>query len=512
MNDVLVEPSRQAPPCAMVVFGGAGDLTRRLLIPALYNLMRTKLLSDRFAIIGVARSPMSTEEFRQSLTDAMRDFARTRGGESGGTELDEAAWSALRERVEYINADLTDAVTYQELGRRLKAASETRGCGDSCLFYLAVGAQLFSPIIHQLAAAGLVEQKRGWRRVIIEKPFGTDFESAKRLNADLLGVLEENQIYRIDHYLGKETVQNVLVMRFGNGIFEPLWNRDHIDNIQITVAETVGVERRAFFYEKTGALRDMVPNHLFQLLTLIAMEPPTTFEANAVRNEKVKVLDAVRPFFGNDAFTNSVRGQYLAGSIGGKTVLGYRHEPNVAPDSKVETYVAMKITIDNWRWAGVPFYLRTGKSLQRRSSQIVVQFKHAPYAMFRDTSVERLTANRLILHIQPDEGVSFQFGAKIPGPLLRMRDVRMDFRYKDYFDAKPSTGYEALIYDCMLGDATLFQRGDSVESGWRVVQPIIDAWNGKSDALVADYDAGSEGPKLADELLERDGRRWFAVT
>jgi glucose-6-phosphate 1-dehydrogenase len=512
MNNLLVEPSRQAPPCAMVVFGGAGDLTKRLLIPALDNLMRTKLLPNGFAIIGVARSPMSTEDFRQSLTEAMHDFARTRGGESGGTELDEAAWSALRERVEYFNADLTDAFTYQELARRLKAASAKYGCGENCLFYLAVAAQLFSPIIHQLAVAGLVEQKRGWCRVIIEKPFGTDFESAKRLNADLLGVLDENQIYRIDHYLGKETVQNVMVMRFGNGIFEPLWNRDHIDNIQITVAETVGVERRASFYEKTGALRDMVPNHLFQLLTLIAMEPPTTFEADAVRNEKVKVLDAVRPFLGTDPFTNSVRGQYLAGSIGGMNVRGYRQEPNVAPDSATETYVAMKITIDNWRWAGVPFYLRTGKSLQRRSSQIVVQFKHAPYAMFRDTRVERLTANRLILHIQPDEGVSFQFGAKIPGPSVRMGDVRMDFRYKDYFDAKPSTGYETLIYDCMLGDATLFQRGDSVEAAWRVVQPLIDAWSARSGAPVASYDAGSAGPKLADELLERDGRRWLPMT
>ncbi len=513
MNEARIEDesSQPSPPCVMVVLGAAGDLTKRLLIPALYNLMRSKLINERFALIGVARNQMSTEEFRQGLTEAIQDFVTHRGGHDEDAGLDQTAWATLRERIEYFQGELTEAATYEELRRRLIGTSTTLGCGGNCLFYLAVDASLFSPIIHRLAHAGLVKQTEGWRRVIVEKPFGTDFESAKRLNADILSVLEENQIYRIDHYLGKETVQNVMVLRFGNGIFESLWNRDHIDNIQITVAETVGVERRASFYEKTGALRDMVPNHLFQLLTLIAMEPPNTFEANAVRSEKVKVLDAVHPYSAADALKNSVRGQYLAGTVGGKPVRGYRHEPDVAPDSNIETYVALKVTIDNWRWAGVPFYLRTGKSLPRRSSQIVVQFKHAPYVMFRETPVERLTANRLILHIQPNEGVSLQFGAKVPGPMVRVGEVRMDFHYKDYFDAKPSTGYETLIYDCMLGDATLFQRADSVESAWRVVQPIIDSWAAEPNANVAPYEAGTAGPTLADELLERDGWHWFPV-
>ncbi|HWK43432.1 MAG TPA: glucose-6-phosphate dehydrogenase [Stellaceae bacterium] len=511
----MTEPSAKpnpASPCTMVIFGAAGDLTRRLLMPALYNLMRDGLLSDDFSLIGIARTEMSSEEFRSGLTDAMNDFVANRGSSAAPEGLDEAAWKKLIDRAEYFPGDIADNATYEKLTQHLEKAAQQHDGVANALFYLAVAASLFSPIVHKLAEAGLTNQSKGWRRVIIEKPFGTDYASAMALNADVLGVLAEDQVYRIDHYLGKETVQNIMVFRFANGIFEPLWNRDHIDNIQITVAETVGVERRASFYEKTGALRDMVPNHLFQLLTLIAMEPPNTFAADAVRTEKVKVLDAIHPFTPENALENTVRGQYSAGSIGDKRVNAYRDEPDVNPKSSVETYVAMRVMIDNWRWAGMPFYLRTGKSLKRRTSEIVVQFKRAPYMLFRETAVDRLTANRLILHIQPDEGVSLQFGAKVPGPIVQMGNVRMDFRYKDYFKASPSTGYETLIYDCMQGDPTLYQRADSVESSWKVVQPIIDSWKAHPEHPLAMYPAGSQGPAEADELLAREGRRWYELT
>jgi glucose-6-phosphate 1-dehydrogenase len=349
--------------------------------------------------------------------------------------------------------------------------------------------------------------------VIVEKPFGRDLESARALNRELLGVLREEQIFRIDHYLGKETVQNILVLRFANGIFEPIWNRDHIDHVQITVAETVGVERRGNFYDATGALRDMVPNHLFQLLALIAMEAPPRFTAEAVRAEKVKVLDAVRRFTAADALTDVVRGQYGAGSPGGggEELPGYREEPRVAPGSTTETYVAMKLLIENWRWAGTPFYLRTGKRLAKRISEVAVQFKRAPHLMFRGTPVEQLGANMAVVHIQPDEGVSLRFGAKVPGPAVRLGDVAMRFNYADYFQTTPRTGYERLLYDCMIGDATLFQRADNVEVGWSVVQPILDAWARQPSRGIARYAAGSSGPWEADELLARDGRQWRPI-
>jgi glucose-6-phosphate 1-dehydrogenase len=511
MLDTAQTP-RRAAPTTMVIFGAAGDLTKRLLIPALYNLVRANLLPDGFSLIGIARSSTSTQDFRQSLRQTLEDFVAHRAGGDHSEGLDQKAWKWLSERIEYTVGDLNDSSTYEKLRQQLEKSKERAGSAN-CLFYLAVAPSLFSPIIHHLAEAGLtLEEGADHRRVVIEKPFGTDFESAKQLNADILSVLQEKQVYRIDHYLGKETVQNVMVFRFANGIFESLWNRDHIDNIQITVAETVGVERRARFYEQTGALRDMVPNHLFQLLTLIAMEPPNTFEANAVRNEKVKVLDAVHLLTETETLQDSVRGQYVAGVMDGGPVKGYREEQDVSPSSTVETDVALKFMIDNWRWAGVPFYLRTGKRLARRTSFVVVQFKRAPLAMFRETTVERMRANRLLLYLQPEEGLSLQLGAKIPGPILRVGDVRMDFNYRDYFEAEPNTGYETLIYDCMLGDATLFQRADSVESAWRVVQPILDAWAAHPDANFEFYAAGSDGPKSAHQLLARDGRNWFPLT
>jgi glucose-6-phosphate 1-dehydrogenase len=346
--------------------------------------------------------------------------------------------------------------------------------------------------------------------VIVEKPFGLDLESARALNRDMLSVLSEDQVYRIDHFLGKETVQNIMAFRFANGLFEPVWNRDHIDHVQITVSETVGVELRGKFYETTGALRDMVPNHLFQLFTLTAMEPPVSFSAGAVRDRKEDVLMAVRPLSPEEARNASVRGQYTPGEIDGRAVPGYREEPNVDPQSVTETYAALRLTIDNWRWAGVPFYLRTGKRMARRDSEIAICFKQAPLALFRKEPIEQPKPNWLVLQIAPDEGISLEFEAKVPGPNVRLGTVRMNFLYKDYFQVAPSTGYETLIYDCMIGDPTLFQRADNIEAGWRAVQPVLDAWQRDADA-VSFYPAGSAGPKAADDLLARDGRAWRPI-
>jgi glucose-6-phosphate 1-dehydrogenase len=344
--------------------------------------------------------------------------------------------------------------------------------------------------------------------VVIEKPFGHDLPSAKALNAEILKTLQEHQIYRMDHFLGKETVQNIMALRFANGLFEPLWNRQHIDHIQITAAETVGVERRGKFYEETGALRDMVPNHVFQLLALTAMEPPISFDANAVRDKKAEVIEAIRPIKPGRALKDAVRGQYGAGTVLGKQVQAYRREPDVAPDSTTETYIACKLKIDNWRWAGVPFYLRTGKYLKRRWTEIAIRFHQAPYTLFRGTHVERLNPNWMILRIQPDEGIALEFAAKRPGPTVKLNSVSMDFAYKTYFDMAPNTGYETLIYDCMIGDATLFQRADNIEAGWRAVQPILDAWANNPPNGFPNYVAGGNGPTAADELLARDGRAW----
>ncbi len=355
------------------------------------------------------------------------------------------------------------------------------------------------------------EQGGRWRRVVIEKPFGHDLPSAKALNAAILKTLQEHQIYRMDHFLGKETVQNIMALRFANGLFEPLWNREHIDHIQITAAETVGVEHRGKFYEGTGALRDMVPNHLFQLLSLTAMEPPISFDAEAVRDKKAEVIQAIRPPSPRQVPRDAVRGQYDAGTVLGKTVQAYRSEPDVSPQSNTETYVAWRLKIDNWRWAGVPFYLRTGKYLKDRRTEIAIRFHQAPYTLFRGTEVERMNPNWMILRIQPDEGISLQFAAKRPGPTVTLGNVRMDFAYKSYFDMAPSTGYETLLYDCMIGDATLFQRADNIEAGWRAVQPILDSWAANPPKDFPNYAAGSDGPAEADQLLARGGRSWRAL-
>jgi glucose-6-phosphate 1-dehydrogenase len=473
-----------APPCAMVIFGAAGDLTKRLVVPALYNLAGAHQLSDKFRLVGVDLAPLNAEQWRAHLTEAMKGFV-THDGEFHLDGVDQTTWRWLTERMSYMPGDLTNPDTYRKLGEHLEQLDKTAGTAGNHLFYLAVADRFFGPAVAALGAAKLTEQKNGqWRRVIIEKPFGHDLPSAKALNASILKTLEEQQIYRIDHFLGKETVQNIMALRFANGIFEPLWNRHQIDHVQITAAETVGVEHRGKFYEKTGALRDMVPNHVFQLLAMTAMEPPISFDADAVR------------------------GQYDAGTVLGKPVRAYRQEPDVAPNSTTETFVACKFIIDNWRWAGVPFYLRTGKYMTRRSTEIAIRFHQAPFALFRGTDVEQTHPNWMILRVQPDEGIALEFAAKYPGPTVTLSTVSMDFSYKNYFKVAGGTGYETLIYDCMIGDATLFQRADTVEAGWQAVQPIIDYWASNPARDFPNYVAGSSGPAAADALLARDGHAW----
>jgi glucose-6-phosphate 1-dehydrogenase len=495
-----VLPGRQAPPATMVIFGAGGDLTKRLVVPALYNLVQARKLPDGFAIVGIDHNDRTTEQWCQTLTEMMQASTRAAG-------IDAQAWSWLIRRMHYMRGDFTQPETFSRLEKLLVEQPEQNRPAN-VLFYLAVADRFFGPIIEGLGQSGLIRRSEGaWRRVIVEKPFGHDLASAQALNAQILKVLSEDQIFRIDHFLGKETVQNILVLRFANGIFEPLWNRDHVDHIQITAAETVGVEGRSRFYEKTGALRDMVPNHLFQLLAMIGMEPPISFDADAVRAKKTELFQAIHPV----SPENAVRGQYGAGVVLGRKVRDYRHEPDVAPDSTTETYVALKLGIDNWRWAGVPFYLRTGKCLSARTTEIAVQFRQAPYSLFRDTPVERLPPNILTLRIQPDEGLSVSFSAKRPGSEIEIDGVAMDFAYRDYFEPLAAVGYETLIYDCLRGDATLFQRADTVEAAWRALQGLLDSWARHRPTDFPNYVAGSAGPDAADRLLARDGCAWLPV-
>jgi len=486
-------------PCSFVIFGVTGDLTHRLVLPSLYNLAATNLLPDKFCVVGVARKGTSGEALRDSLMKGLRQFA-TR-------PVDDAVAKRLLECVTSIEADPKDPASFDAMRERLEKLEANRSTGGNRLFYLATPPDAFAPISRQLGRTGLLKEDKddgAWRRLVIEKPFGTDLASAKALDAELLKIVDEHQIYRIDHYLGKETVQNILVLRFANGMFEPIWNRDHIDHVQITVDEKIGVGHRGSFYDSTGALRDMVPNHLFQLLSLAAMEPPIRFDAHSVRSEKADVLAAIQIQSEEEALKNSVRGQYL----GGVEIPDYRKTEDVKPDSTTETLVALKLTIDNWRWAGVPFYLRTGKALGIKRTEVAIKFKEAPFAMFRCTPVDRLSQNYLVISVEPTEGISLQFNTKVPGPSIVINDVEMKFRYKDYFKAEPSTGYETLIYDCMIGDNILFQRADSVEAGWQAVQPFLDAWKKAGSKGLEFYKAGSEGPACADELLKRDGRSW----
>jgi glucose-6-phosphate 1-dehydrogenase len=495
---------RITAPCIMVIFGATGDLTKRKLFPALYNLAKSQHLTRDFAIACVSRSEISNEAFREQISRDIKSFATT--------NVEEGIWNWFLERIYYINGDVKLPETYQKLQTLLIELDQKHATLGNYFFYLSTSPDYFGEIVKQLGSAGLMHEEGGvFRRVIIEKPFGHDLESARQLNADISRVLDEKQIYRIDHYLGKETVQNILVFRFGNAIFDPIWNRRYIDHIQITAAETVGVEKRGGYYDTSGALRDMVPNHLLQLLSLTAMEPPISFEANAVRGEQAKVLQAISPIPPEDVLTRAIRGQYGEGRVNDEVLAAYRTEPQVAPDSTTETFVALKLMIDNWRWAGVPFYLRTGKRMPKRVTEISIQFKQAPLLLFRNTPVERLRTNRLVIHIQPDEGISLRFGAKIPGPVMKVGAVEMDFNYSDYFGSTPSTGYERLLYDCMIGDATLFQRADMVEAGWQVIEPVLDVWKALPPRKFPNYPAGTWGPPEADELLKTDGHEWWKI-
>jgi glucose-6-phosphate 1-dehydrogenase len=493
--------ARPADPCVMVIFGAAGDLTSRKLIPALYNLAKANLLSREFAIVGLSHGAMSTEQFRQKVTSDVKHYA------GGDVDQDIVEWFC--KRVYYISGEFDDKSVYPKLKDFLQKVDQDHTTHGNFFFYLATAPNFFGPIVEHLAEVGLMEENnQHWRRVIIEKPFGHDLDSAKTLNLQLLKVAKEKQIYRIDHYLGKETVQNILAFRFANGIFEPIWNRRYIDHVQISVAETVGVEGRGSYYDQAGALRDMVPNHIMQLISLTSMEPPISFHADAVRDEQAKILHAIQLWSSEEVLTKTVRGQYGAGIINGQRVPGYREEEDVPHDSKTETFVAMKLLIDNWRWADVPFYLRTGKRLAAQNTHIVIQFRRAPFVLFRDTPVENLMPNQLVLHISPEEGISLQFAAKVPGPIMRLGAVDMNFEYADYFGLQPSTGYERLLHDCMIGDQTLFQRADMVEAGWCVVSPALDVWKALPPRNFPNYEAGTWGPKEADDLLERDGRHW----
>jgi len=495
-----IGPGRSGDPCIMVIFGASGDLTKRKLIPALYNLAKDNLLSKEFALVGCARNELTSEQFRDMIGKEIGEYATTK--------VDPDLWHWMARRIYYLCGDFDDASVYDKLRDLLAQIDKEHGTRGNYFYYLATAPSFFAPIVKQLGAAGLVTEETGWRRVIIEKPFGRNYESAVALNKEIRQVLNEKQIYRIDHYLGKETVQNILVFRFANGIFEPIWNRRYIDHVQITVSETVGVEQRGGYYDKAGTLRDMVPNHIFQLISLTAMEPPISFDADVVRDEQAKILKAIPPPNDEEVLVRTVRGQYGEGVMDGVKVPAYRAEPMVAPDSRTETFVAMKLFIDNWRWADVPFYLRTGKRLPQRATQIAIQFKRAPFVLFRKTAVDRLEPNRLVLHLQPDEGISLSFGAKVPGPVVQIGDVNMNFNYTDYFNATPQTGYERLLYDCMLGDATLFQRSDMVETAWHVVAPVLDVWEALPPRKFPNYAAGTWGPTEADDLLAKDHRHW----
>ncbi len=498
------EPEARARGCVVVILGASGDLTHRKLVPALYNLSRQRLLPRHFAVVGFARSDWSDEEFRASMADKVKSYA--------ADDFDARAWAWLEQRIHYHRGDFSSAPDFASLKERLDAIDDEIGAPGDYLFYLATAPEFFTPVVGNLDGAGLTtEQGDAWRRVVVEKPFGRDLDSARALNRELLCHLAEKQIYRIDHYLGKETVQNLLVFRFANGIFEPIWNRRYVDHVQITVAETLGVEGRGGYYDHAGALRDMVPNHIFQLISLVAMEPPISFDADAVRDEQSKALRAIELLSEEAVLTETVRGQYGAGQAGERRLPAYRAEERVSPQSKTETFVAMKLGIDNWRWKGVPFYLRVGKALPQRVTEITVQFKSPPFMLFRDTPVSDLAPNQLVINVQPDEGITLHFGVKVPGARMRIGSVDMDFKYREHFGRELATGYERLLHDAIQGDQTLFQRADMVEAGWEVVTPVLDVWQALPARDFPNYAAGSWGPADATELIERDGRAWRAI-
>ncbi|HVE41209.1 MAG TPA: glucose-6-phosphate dehydrogenase [Planctomycetota bacterium] len=494
---------RPAGPCCLVIFGATGDLTRRKLLPALYFLADRGLLQRAFAVIGIARTKLSQAAFRNNARAAIREFVSPRAAIS-------PAWKDLEQRFFYVSGDFQKPATAAELKRLVSRCDREYQTEGNCLFYLATPPSAFAPIIRNLDRAGLSregDRSPGWRRIIVEKPFGRDLESARELNGVLRKAFEERQIYRIDHYLGKETVQNLLVLRFANGIFEPIWNRRYVDHVQITVAETLGVDGRGRFYEEMGALRDVVQSHMLQLLALAAMEPPISLQPDAIHDERLRVLHAVRPLSPEDVLASTVRGQYGPGAVG-QPVSGYPQESGVSPDSTTETYAALRLFIDNWRWMDVPFYLRTGKRLPKRITEIAVRFRDAPLPLFGRGP----EPNWLLIRIQPEEGISLAFDVKVPGPGFVTRKVAMDFNYKEYFGPAPPTGYEILLYDAMIGDSTLFHRADMVGASWAIVTPILDVWKTLRPRDFPNYPAGlAWGPPDAGTLLKQDGREWHAL-
>ncbi|MBI1917192.1 MAG: glucose-6-phosphate dehydrogenase [Planctomycetes bacterium] len=508
--------SRPGDPCIMVLFGCGGDLTKRLLMPAIYNLVCDGLLPEQFAIIGADRSDMTTEDFRARLSDEKDGIKKY----NTRKDFNPKVWAWITSRLHYVNTAPADGYTkVAELVKKLDAQYQAR---DNVLFYYAVPPSVFGAISAKLYENGFKEGK-GWRRIIVEKPFGTDLPSAQKLNKEILSFWNEEQIYRVDHYLGKETVQNVLAFRFANEMFEPLWNKKHIDHVQLTVSEAVDVEGRGY-YDEAGVLRDMIQNHMFQMLTYIAMEPPISFSADDIRNEKAKVLKAIRLYSPEAVLRNTVRGQYGAGKkADGTTSIAYREDPAVIESRKkrkppvetpstTETFAALRLYVDNWRWEGVPFYLRSGKALWKRGTDIVVQFKKAPWVLFRNTAVAKLNADRLIFHIQPEQSIELLFQAKTPGPVMQLQPVNMAFRYGESFTASRGTGYEVMIYSCMVGEATLFSRTDLVERAWEIAQPIMDAWAANPAKDFPNYAAGTWGPKAAYDLIEMDNRRrWYEI-
>jgi glucose-6-phosphate 1-dehydrogenase len=492
-------------PCAMVIFGASGDLTKRKLIPALFYLSRERMLPAGFSVIGCGRTPATDDSFRDEMGEAVKNYLKL------SSESDELLES-FSKGIYYVANDFSKPEAYSQLKIALDRLDRERGTSGNRLFYLATPPSFFAVIVKHLGASGLAKPRpESWTRIIIEKPFGRDLASSRELNRTVTEVFSEEQIYRIDHYLGKETVQNLLVFRYANGIFEPFWNRRYINHVQLTVAEELGVENRGSYYEEAGLMRDMIQNHVMQLLSLVAMEPPATFDATSVRDEKAKVLRAIRPFTAEQIDEFSVRAQYVEGWVGGKKVPAYRTEPKVSPTSVTETYAAVKFYIDNWRWADVPFYLRSGKRLAKRVSEISIQFRRVPHLLFKGAGSDGLEPNVLSVNVQPNEGISLKFCAKLPGATMQIRPVQMMFRYGESFGAPPPTAYETLLLDCMLGDATLFNRSDAVELSWELVDPILARWREEGSKGLATYAAGSWGPAEADALIERDGRQWQRV-
>lgn len=498
-----LETLKPANLCILVIFGIAGDLTKRLLYPAICNLGSKGLLDKKFCIVGVAQEPYTNETFKEYLVKNIKEFVTDPKALAFGI--------SLAEQVHYISGNFSDLSTFVQLKDKLMVLEKESGT-ENILFYLASPPECVEMIAQGLSQEQLLSEnktKESFRRVVVEKPFGHDLDSAKKLNQVLLSLMKENQIFRIDHFLGKETVQNLLAFRFSNGIFEPIWNHYYIDHVQITVSETLGVELRGSYYERAGALRDMVPNHLFQLLNLITMEPPVSFSAEYIRNEKAKALHAIQKLDPEQVFLQTVRGQYGPGIINGKEVPGYRSEQKVSNESTSETYVAMKLFLDNWRWIHVPFYLRTGKRMDAYTTEIVIQFKSGPSALFGGVQ-KHISPNLLRINVQPEEGISLRFNAKIPGPTVRLGQVEMSFKYSDYFGIEPQTGYETILYDCMNGDHTLFNNAEMVETSWAIVQPILDIWGTLKPRNFPNYAAGTSGPLEAYELLKKDGREWLS--